>query len=122
MNNLYFSKCLIERSANMQNGEYKVDLQKNIEEKGNHEFDVELTLTVKKDDFSLLIIAKADLKYYKEAGAKCKDSTIYGCKFHCNHTICCVYLRFCNSPFCSNLSILHNLYILYHHRLPRLLA
>lgn len=71
MSNLYFSKCLIERSADLQNGEYKADLQKNIEKKENHEFDVELTLTIKKEDFSLLIIAKAhflyeDVDYSKE--------------------------------------------------------
>jgi len=66
MSNLYFSKCSIERSAELKNGSYKADLQKNIERTNDHEYDVELKLTIEKEDLSLLVVANAHFLYEDE--------------------------------------------------------
>lgn len=63
MSNLYFSKCSVERSFELKNGTYKADLQKNIEKTDDHEFDVELKLSIEKDDLSLLVVANAHFLY-----------------------------------------------------------
>ncbi len=66
MSDLYFSKCVVERSAELEKGEYKADLQKSIKKVKDHEFDVELKLSVEKGDFSLLVITKAHFLYEDE--------------------------------------------------------
>ncbi len=70
MNDLFFSKCVVERSSELEKGEYHADLQKSIEKVKDHEFNVELKLTVKKGDFSLLVITKAHFLYEDEDYSK----------------------------------------------------
>ena len=50
MNNLYFSSCSVERACKVENGECKADLQRNITKTDEHEYDVELELSVQKSD------------------------------------------------------------------------
>ena len=67
MNNLYFSSCSVEREKQIQNGEYKADLQRKVLKTVDHEYDVELQLTVKKSDLEVSIIAKAHFIYEAES-------------------------------------------------------
>ena len=66
MNNLYFSSCSVERACKVENGECKADLQRNITKTDEHEYDVELVLSVQKSDLSVSIIAKAHFEYEAE--------------------------------------------------------
>ena len=66
MNNLYFSSCSVEREYKVENGACKADLQRNITQTGEHEYDVELELEVHKPDLSVSIVAKAHFKYEAE--------------------------------------------------------
>lgn len=63
MSNLYFSSCSVERECIVENGECKADLQRNITNTGEHEYDVELILFVRKTDLSVSVTAKAHFKY-----------------------------------------------------------
>ena len=66
MNNLYFSSCSVERACKVENDECKADLQRNITKTAEHEYDVELKLSVRKVDLSVSIIAKAHFEYEAE--------------------------------------------------------
>ena len=63
MKNLYFSKCLVERSTKVENGAYKADLHRSVNKTGEHLYDVELQLSIEKEDLSVLVIAKAQFLY-----------------------------------------------------------
>lgn len=67
MNNLYFSSCSVEHEKQIQNGEYKADLQRKVLKTVDHEYDVELQLTVKKSDLEVSVIAKAHFIYEAES-------------------------------------------------------
>ena len=60
MNNLYFSSCSVERACKVENGECKADLQRNITKTDEHEYDVELVLSVQKSDLSEENIVKTN--------------------------------------------------------------
>lgn len=63
MSDLYFSSCSIERACNVENGEYKADLQRNITQTDEHQYDIELKLVVRKTDLVVSIVAKAHFEY-----------------------------------------------------------
>lgn len=74
MEKLYFSNCSIQRPFNIKNGEYHADLQKNIKKIEDHAYDVELILTVTKEDLKLLVVANAKFSY--EADDYSKEESI----------------------------------------------
>lgn len=63
MRDLYFSECSVKRSCTVKDGEYKADLQRKICPVGEHQFDVELKLTVEKDDMAVSVVANAHFLY-----------------------------------------------------------
>lgn len=66
MENFYFSSCSVERECKVENGECHADLQRNISNIGEHEYDVELKLLVDKSDLSVTIVAHAHFIYEAE--------------------------------------------------------
>lgn len=70
MSDLYFSKCSVDRAVNVKKGDYKADLQRGIRQRGDHHYDVELKLTIEKDDLSVLVIANAHFEYKAEDYSK----------------------------------------------------
>jgi preprotein translocase subunit SecB len=66
MNNLYFSSCSVERTCKVENGDLTADLSRKINSTGNHEYDVELTLSITKDDLKVFVITKAHFIYEAE--------------------------------------------------------
>ena len=76
MNDLYFSVCSIERDRKVKNGDYKADLQRHISETGEHQYDVELRLTIRKDDLSVLVVAKAHFAYDDREESIVKSNTV----------------------------------------------
>lgn len=63
MSDLFFSSCSVERECKVENGECSADLQRNIVKTGEHQYDIELILEVKKPDLSVSIVAKACFEY-----------------------------------------------------------
>ena len=63
MDVFYFSRCVIEHSQNVENGDYNAELQRKINSMGEHKYEVILTLTVKKEDLQLEIVANAQFEY-----------------------------------------------------------
>lgn len=59
MDNLYFSKCSIERKQVISNGKLKMSLEKDINQVAEHMYSVELQFEASKEDLSILIIANA---------------------------------------------------------------
>ena len=70
MKNLYFSSCSVERACKVENGECKADLQRNITKTDEHEYDIELKLSVKKSDLLVVVITKAHFIYEAETYEK----------------------------------------------------
>lgn len=66
MRNLYFKECSIKRAGKISDGEFKAELQKKIEKTGEHTYDVELILTIEKEDCSVLVVADAHFVYEAE--------------------------------------------------------
>lgn len=66
MSNLYFSKCLVEHGSSISSGEYSADLQKSITKKAEHTYEVELKLSLEKEDLKLLVVANACFIYEAE--------------------------------------------------------
>ena len=58
MDNLYFRSCSVEREREVKNGECKANLQRKIIKICEHEYNVELHLSVQKSDLSISIIAE----------------------------------------------------------------
>lgn len=59
MESFYFNECLIKRELKVSDGQYNVDLQRKIDKLQEHIYNIELTLTIKKDDLYLFIKATA---------------------------------------------------------------
>ena len=70
MDNLYFRSCSVERECEVKNGECKANLQRKIIKIREHEYNVELNLSVQKSDLSISIIAEAHFKYEEETYEK----------------------------------------------------
>ncbi len=70
MKNLYFSSCSVERAYKVENGECKADLQRNITKTDEHEYDIELKLSVKKSDLLVVVITKAHFIFEAETYEK----------------------------------------------------
>ena len=63
MKNFYFSNCSFIRGAIVEDGEFNMNLQKEISSIGNHEYRVVLIISVEKEDMKLELIAQADFLY-----------------------------------------------------------
>ena len=63
MKNFYFSNCSFIRGAIVEDGEFNMNLQKEISSIGNHEYRVVLITSVEKEDMRLELIAQADFLY-----------------------------------------------------------
>ncbi len=63
MKNFYFSNCSFIRRAIVEDGEFNMNLQKEISSIGNHEYRVVLITSVEKEDMKLELIAQADFLY-----------------------------------------------------------
>ena len=63
MKNFYFSNCSFIRGAIVEDGEFNMNLQKEISSIGNHEYRVVLITSVEKEDMKLELIAQADFLY-----------------------------------------------------------
>lgn len=66
MDNLFFQECTVKRDEVVSEGEYRADLEKDIKKAGEHTYDVELRLTIYKEDLKLLVAAKAQFIYEAE--------------------------------------------------------
>lgn len=80
MNDFYFSSCSVERACRVENGECQADLQRNISKSKDHEYDVELTLLIRKSDLSVSVVAKAHFEYeaddYEKEDSIIKTNTV----------------------------------------------
>ena len=63
MENFYFSKCALERSASIQDSNLRIDLSKKIEKTDEHQYSVELTLTIQGKDIQGIVIANARFQF-----------------------------------------------------------
>lgn len=63
MSDLYFSSCSVERECKVGKGECRADLQRNITKTDEHEYNVELNLSVQKSDLSVSVVARAHFEY-----------------------------------------------------------
>jgi preprotein translocase subunit SecB len=70
MNNFYFSEYSFKREPVIQDGGYNIDLKKEIQHIGNHEYDVSLKTTIKKQDMELIVVANAQFIYEAEDYAR----------------------------------------------------
>ena len=59
MDDFYFSETNVSRSSAVSDGTYNADIKKQITEIEEHRYNVELTLTITKEDLNLLIKANA---------------------------------------------------------------
>lgn len=66
MNNLFFSKCSCEREAVIEDGEYSVNLEKNIKKLEEHVYDVSIITTISKKDLRLEVVANAQFIFDSE--------------------------------------------------------
>lgn len=66
MDEFYFSECSIEHSKKVKNGDYNADLQREIKQTSEHQYEVILTLTVNKEDLNLKVVANAKFSYEDE--------------------------------------------------------
>lgn len=76
MSDLYFSYCSVERACKIQNGECNADLKRNITKIKEHQYNVELELAVRKEDLSVLVVAKANFEYVADEYDKMEESII----------------------------------------------
>lgn len=68
MKNFYFSNCSFSREPVIEDGEYNIDLQKQIELIGEHKYGVTLTTTIEKKDIQIGYISngKHPIGNYKQ--------------------------------------------------------
>ena len=66
MKNLFFSKCSCERKSVIEDGEYNIELEKNIEKIEEHIYDVSITTTISKTDLQLVVVANAQFIFDSE--------------------------------------------------------
>lgn len=74
MKKFYFSNCSFSRDSVVEDGEFSINLNKNISSIGNHEYRVSLITLVEKDDMRLELTAQADFLY--EADDYSREETI----------------------------------------------
>lgn len=60
MKKFYFSSCSITRDEEIDDGEYNIDLQKNIKKLKEHTYEVSLKTIINKSDMKLEIEARAE--------------------------------------------------------------
>lgn len=63
MDNFYFKDYSFRRDAIIKNGEYKVDLKKDIRKLDDHVFEVEVTTSIEKDDMNMILVANATFTF-----------------------------------------------------------
>lgn len=63
MDSFYFRDYSFHREAIIKNGEYKVDLKKNIRRLDDHVFEVEVTTSIEKDDMHMNLVADATFTF-----------------------------------------------------------
>ncbi|MCI8731573.1 MAG: preprotein translocase subunit SecB [Lachnospiraceae bacterium] len=66
MDNLFFRECIVKRNAMISNGEYQADLEKDIKKAGEHTYNVELQLSIYKEDLEVSVVANAQFIYKAE--------------------------------------------------------
>lgn len=76
MEDFYFSETKVERSKKISNGEYHVELNKNMDETGRHKYSLCLTLAISKEDFLVFVKANADFIFESEIYDKQKEQEI----------------------------------------------
>ncbi|MFI3173136.1 MAG: protein-export chaperone SecB [Eubacteriales bacterium] len=60
MKNLYFKKIVFDRKPLIEDGEYEIEISKEIRELGNHEYVVSVTTIIDKEDLRLELEASAE--------------------------------------------------------------
>ena len=63
MEYFYFNYCSIEREKDIADGQYHMNLNKNIEKIGDHVFKVVLDFSILKDDLKISVSAQAQFLY-----------------------------------------------------------
>ncbi len=63
---LFFRECIVKRNAMISNGEYQADLEKDIKKAGEHTYNVELQLSIYKEDLEVSVVANAQFIYKAE--------------------------------------------------------
>lgn len=63
MNNLYFSKCSFAREETIESGKLHTEVLKRIIPLEEHEYKVELTLQISKEDLNLEVVANATFTF-----------------------------------------------------------
>lgn len=80
MSHLYFSECSVIRGRDVKEGKYQADLKRDIRKTEEHEYDIELCLSIKKDDLTVSVKAYAHFLYEADEYSKeediIKDNTV----------------------------------------------
>lgn len=63
MDNFYFKDYSFHRDTVIKNGEYKVDLKKDIRKLDDHVFEVEVVTSIEKDDMHMNLVANATFTF-----------------------------------------------------------
>ena len=63
MEYFYFNYCSIEREKDIADGQYHMNLNKNIEKIGDHVFKVVLVFSILKDDLKISVSAQAQFLF-----------------------------------------------------------
>ena len=66
MEDFYFSESKVERLKKISDGEYHVELNKNIDETDQHKYSLCLTLTISKEDIHIFLKANANFIFESE--------------------------------------------------------
>ena len=64
MQNLHFSDIQFERNKIIEDGDFGVNISKDIKEIGEHKYTVSVCVNIDKSDFSLYVKAQADFIYH----------------------------------------------------------
>ena len=76
MKNLFFKECSIKRQHVISNGDLNANLEKTITKIEDHTYNVELTLTINKEDLEILIIANAQFEHHTNDNNKNEEIII----------------------------------------------
>lgn len=74
MQQFYFSECSLKREPVIKDGDYNINLKKEIQSAGEHTYDVTLKTEVSKNDVELLVVAKA--RFILEADDYINEETV----------------------------------------------
>ncbi|MBQ2983154.1 MAG: protein-export chaperone SecB [Lachnospiraceae bacterium] len=66
MNKFYFCNYSFQRDSMVNDGEFDINLTKNIQKIADHTYEVELVTIIEKEDMKLEIVAKAEFIYEAE--------------------------------------------------------